>query len=79
MYLEESETDERDQIEIPTRLNMSNIQELMEDEDLVDTDTDLEHGPVHDTEKVENTINQNVNTMIAENRQDKKLMMKILL
>ena len=52
---------------------MSNIKELREDEDIVYTDTDLEHGPVHDTKEVENTIVQNVNTVIAENRQDKKV------
>ena len=45
MNLEESKTDERDQTENPTKLNMSNIQEPREDDHLEDTDTDLEHGP----------------------------------
>ena len=71
MSLEESETDERDQIENSTKLNMSNNQELRDYDDLVDTDTELEHGPVHDTEEVEKTINKNVITVIAENEQDK--------
>ena len=43
MDLEESETDERDQVEKPQN-NMSNIQELMEDGNLEYTDTEMEHG-----------------------------------
>ena len=43
MNLEESETDERDQVEKPQN-NMSNIQELMEDGNLEYTDTEMEHG-----------------------------------
>ena len=35
MDLEESETDERDQIENSTKLNMSNIQELQQDDNIV--------------------------------------------
>ena len=58
---------------------MSNNQELRVYEDLVDTDTDLEHGPVHDTEEVENKINKNVTTVIAENEQDRKARIQNLL
>ena len=61
-----------DHIENTTKLNMSNINEPREYDDLVDTDTDLEHGPVNDTEEVKNIINKNVSTVIAENEQDKK-------
>ena len=73
MDSEESETNERDQIENPTKLNMCNIQELSEDEDLEDTDTDLEHGTVHDTKEVDKMINKNLTIVITENRQDKKV------
>ena len=58
---------------------MSNNQELREYDDLVDTDTDLEHGPVNDTEEVEKAINKNVTTVIAENEQDNKSMIQNLL
>ena len=51
---------------------MSEIQELREDNDIMDTDTDIEHGYVHDTKEVENTINKYLTTVIAENKQDKK-------
>ena len=73
MDSEESETNERDQIENPTKLNMCNIKELSEDEDLEDTDTDLEHGPVHDTKEADKMINKNLTIVITENRQDKKV------
>ena len=33
----------------------------------------MEHGPVHDTKEVENTMNKNLTNMIAENRQDKEV------
>ena len=42
MNLEESETDESDQIENPIKLNMSNIQEPREDENIEDADTDID-------------------------------------
>ena len=54
---------------------MRNIQEPREDDDFVDIDTGLEHGPVRETEKAEKTINKNLTIVIAENKQDKKLMM----
>ena len=79
MNLEESETDERDQIENPTKLNMSNNQELRYYDNLVDTDTELEHGTVNDTEEVGKSINKNVTTVIAENEQDEKSMIQNLL
>ena len=52
---------------------MSNIKELREYDYLVDTDTELEHGPVHDNEEVLTTINENLTTVIAEDKQDKKV------
>ena len=45
MNLEESETDERDQIENRTKLNMRNVHEPRENENLEDTDIDMEYGP----------------------------------
>ena len=45
----------------------------MEDDDLLDTDTYMEHVTVCDNEEVENKINKNLTTVIAENRQDKKV------
>ena len=50
---------------------MSNNQELRDYDDLVDTDTELEHGPVHETKEVENKINKNITTVNSENRQEK--------
>ena len=47
---------------------MSNIQELKKYDNLEDTDTNLEHGTVHDTEEVENMINKNVTIVINGNR-----------
>ena len=35
----------RNHIENPQKLNMRNIQEPREDENIEDTDTELEHGP----------------------------------
>ena len=58
---------------------MSNNQELGYYDDLVDTDTELEHGTVNDTEEVEKSINKNVTTVIAENEQDEKSMIQNLL
>ena len=55
---------------------MSNNQELRDYDDLVYTDTELEHGPVHDTEWVEKANNKNVTTLIAENEQDTKSMIQ---
>ena len=52
---------------------MRKIQEPRGDDDLVDTDIDLEHGPVHDTKEVENTMNKNLTTVIAENKQGKEV------
>ena len=45
MNLEESKTDERYQIKKLTKLDMSNIQKPREDDDLDDTDTNMEHDP----------------------------------
>ena len=56
---------------------MRNVQELREDDNIVDTDTDLEHGSAHGTEEVEKIMNKKVTTGIAENRQDKNLMTRI--
>ena len=42
-------------------------------DNLIDTDIELEHGSVHDTKEVENTINSNINTAVYENRQDKEV------
>ena len=44
---------------------MRNIQELWEDYDIVDNNTDLEHGPVYDNEDVEKKINKNIATVIC--------------
>ena len=52
---------------------MSKIQEPRGYDDLVDTDIELEHGPVHDTKEVENEINKFFTTVIAKNIQDKEL------
>ena len=71
--LEEPETDERYQIENPTKSNMSKIQEPRGDEDIVDTDAEPEHVPVHDTKEVEISININIPTVIADNRQDREV------
>ena len=52
---------------------MSKAQEPRGDDELVDTNTGLEHGPDHDTKDVENTINKNLTTVIDEKRQDKEV------
>ena len=57
--LEESETDERDQTENTPTFNKIGNQYTRENDDLVDTDTDLEHDTVHDTKDLENNINKN--------------------
>ena len=44
---------------------MRKIQEPRGDEDLVDIDTNTEHGPVSDTKEMENIINKNLTTVIA--------------
>ena len=64
------ETDKRDQIENTTTFNRINTQEFMEDGDLLDTGTDLEHDTVHNTEEVEKNIYKNITTVISENKQD---------
>ena len=50
---------------------MRKIQEPRGDEDFVDTDIDPEHGNVHDTKEVANTIEKTFTTVIDDNRQDK--------
>ena len=55
---------------------MRNIQELRGDKDLLDNGTKLEHGYIHNTQEMENIVNKYLTTVIDENRQDKKLMMK---
>ena len=52
---------------------MRKIKEPRGDDDLVDTDTESENGPVRDTKEVANTINKNITTVIADNRQDKEV------
>ena len=54
MNLEESETDESDQIENPIKLNMSNIQEPREDENIEDADTDIDQ----DSQTIENYLEE---------------------
>ena len=76
MDLEKSDTDERYQIENPTKLNVNNIQELRECEDIEYNDTDLDHGPVHDTENAENMINKMLLLRLLKIDKIKKLMMK---
>ena len=51
---------------------MSKIQEPRGDDNIVDTDTELEHDPVHDTKEVENTIKIYITTVIYENIWDKE-------
>ena len=75
-YLEESETDERDQIENPTKSNMKKIQEPRGDDYLVDTDTDMEHGPAHDTKEVEIQLTKILLLWLLKIDKIKKLMMK---
>ena len=55
---------------------MRNFQELREYDNIENTYTEMEHGPVHNTEEVEKKINKNVTIVITKSRQDKKLMMK---
>ena len=50
---------------------MSKVQEPRGDDNIVDTNFDPEHGHVRDTKRVANTINKNLTTVIADNRQDK--------
>ena len=64
------ETDERDQIENTTTFNKIDTQDIIEKGNLVDTDTELQHDTVHDTEEVELKINKNLTTVIAENKKD---------
>ena len=71
--LEESENDERHQIENKSIWNMRKIKEPRGDDDLVDTDTESENGPVRDTKEVANTINKNITILIADNKQDKEV------
>ena len=52
---------------------MRNIQQPKGDDNLVDTDTDPEHVPVHDTKEVANKINRDITTVISDNRQYKEL------
>ena len=47
---------------------MRNFQELREYENIEDTYTEMEHGPVHNTEEVEKKINKNVTIVINRNR-----------
>ena len=52
---------------------MNKIQEPRGDNHPVDTNNDPEHGPIHDTKEVENTINKRYTTVIADNRQDREV------
>ena len=59
------ETDERYQIENTTTFNRIGIQKYGEDDDHVDTNTDMRYYTVHDTEYVENKINKEITTVIG--------------
>ena len=72
--LKESETYERGQIENPTKINMRNNQERRQENYIIDTDTELEHGLVHDNEELEKKINKNLTTVIAENKKDSEVL-----
>ena len=70
IILEESCTDEIYQIENTTIFNSINNQESRGNDDLVDTDTNMEHDNFHDTEESENNTNKNISTVICETKQD---------
>ena len=55
---------------------MNKTQELRQDDYRVDNHTEIEYGTIRDIEEVENIIDKSFTTVIAENRQDKNLMMK---
>ena len=40
----------------------------MRNDDLVDTDTEIEHDTVHDTEDSENDNNKNITNVISEDK-----------
>ena len=48
----------------------------MRNDDLVDTDTEIEHDTVHDAENMENKINQKIADLIAETNKMMKFLMK---
>ena len=52
---------------------MINTQESREDDNILDTDTDLEHDTFYDTEEAEKKINKNLTTAIVENKQDNEV------
>ena len=58
------------QIENTQMFNSINTQERRENDDLVDTDTELEYDTVHDTEELENNTNKNITNFISEAKQD---------
>ena len=68
-YLEKSETDKRYQMENLTKSNIRYNQEVREDNYIIDTYTDMEHGPVHDTEEVGEKNYKNITTVTAANKQ----------
>ena len=51
----------------------------MRNDDLVDTDTEIEHDTVHDAENMENKINQKITDLIAETNKMMKFLMKKLI
>ena len=54
------------------KLNTGEIKEPGSDDNIVDTDTETEHGLLHDTKEVEDKIPKDLTTVIAENRRDKR-------
>ena len=53
---------------------MIDNKKFREDQDLVDTDTELEHNTVHNTEELENNNNRNLTTAIYETKQDDEVL-----
>ena len=75
---EESETDEGDQIENTQIFNRIDTQESIENDDIVDTDTDIEQDTVHNTEELENDTNKNLTNVIYENKKDDEVLDEII-
>ena len=73
------ETDGIYRIENTLTFNRINNQEIIENGDLVDTDTDMEHGTVNDNEELENNTNKNRTTMISETKQYDEVIYKKLI
>ena len=51
----------------------------MRNDDLVDTDIEIEHDTVHDAENMENKINQKITDLIVETNKMMKFLMKKLI